>query len=801
MIVSFWLFAYILEIYFHWPQTRRNTHFDVSCDEEVVRLLSGQGNNPTEADSVKKLFEALALCHTVVAHAKDDGSLDYQAESPDEGALVRAASNYGFAFQHRTHTHVVVDVYGLPRTYELKGVHEFSSARKRMSIVAVDASGTATLYCKGADDVMLQRIKTSKSCNRSKVLEHLTMFATEGLRTLVVAKRELTQSELVQWQTRYDQASALSVDRDKALFELADEYESGMELLGATGIEDKLQDGVPDTIQQLRRAGIKLWVLTGDKIETAINIGRSCNLIDSNIDYGSVVRVSGDNAADVFSILDNLEEHYLSDKKEKSRRIDPRSRGKVVVAKRDIIEIEESLDEPEQSLEAKRSRSNLAPISNVITMDSPLHRDRSLRKVLTQGMSNGFALVITGEALAHVLGHTNREKQLVRLSEAAKSVIACRVSPAQKAKVVAMVSRRVFPRPMTLAIGDGANDVNMLQRAEVGVGISGREGLQAVNSSDFSIAQFRFLLRLMLLHGRWNYSRMSKVVLYSFYKNIVLTLTLFTYNAFTGFSGTSFYESMIYSGYNFFLGWPIVMIGIFDRDLTEKTVMDRPEVYISGLRNMDVNPKVMTGWILHSVVYALIIFFIPYFVYAGSDDILSGSGQASGMAVTGHTTYSAMIFAMQLRVAMITNTWTILNHFFWWLSTLGYLGAILVYSLMLSFAPDFFHVAETMVAQPSFWLTCILVVLACFCFEMIVQLFYQWFSTYVLDKYQAAEAGECKFPSFVYDDGEVKSDISTRDTSTLADSREPTDKVAVYNTSAAQKRRTPSRNLSRSFSS
>ena len=102
---------------------------------------------------------------------------------------------------------------------------------------------------------------------------------------------------------------------------------------------------------------------------------------------------------------------------------------------------------------------------------------------------------------------------------------------------------------------------------QVGVGISGREGLQAVNSSDFAIAQFRFLLPLLLIHGRWSYRRMAKVFLYSFFKNVVITFTLFYFNIFTGWSGTSLYDSLVYSGFNFFLGLPIIGVGIFDRSV------------------------------------------------------------------------------------------------------------------------------------------------------------------------------------------------------------------------------------------
>lgn len=126
--------------------------------------------------------------------------------------------------------------------------------------------------------------------------------------------------------------------------------------------------------------------------------------------------------------------------------------------------------------------------------------------------ADSLAVVVTGEALRHILGHAKAERQFLTVARLCKSVVACRVSPAQKAEVVKLVRRNTHPKPMCLAIGDGANDVNMIQAAQVGVGISGREGQQAVNASDFAISQFRFLRRLLLVHGRWSYVRMSKVL-------------------------------------------------------------------------------------------------------------------------------------------------------------------------------------------------------------------------------------------------------------------------------------------------
>eukprot|EP01138_Halocafeteria_seosinensis_P008155 gb/GECG01008335.1/.p1 GENE.gb/GECG01008335.1/~~gb/GECG01008335.1/.p1 ORF type:complete len:1457 (+),score=160.21 gb/GECG01008335.1/:1-4371(+) len=760
----------------------------VPVDEEGRELLSTTDTSK-ESTQVKDFFLALSVCHTVTPYANEGGSLEYQAESPDEAALVRAAKDNGFVFQERSHTRIVVDVQGTRQVFDLKGVHQFTSSRKRMSVVVVHPSGTAMLYCKGADDVMLKRASSSNDAVRNSLPSHLHEFASEGLRTLVIAKKELSASELHTWQKRYDEASSLSSGRDEALFNLADEYEQGLELVGASGIEDKLQDGVPETIRDIRRAGVKMWVLTGDKIETAINIGRSCNLIDRNISDSHVICVAATHASDVTSMMDDLESRLLPPESQNFLdRINFRMRKKVRVSQKRIIEKADKTPTSEKG--DRRSRDSYGGFASV-TFESPLHRDDATE--LGGSMEiQAYALVITGEALGHILGHGKRERQLLRLSESARSVIACRVSPAQKAKIVSMVKRRIHPSPMTLAIGDGANDVNMLQKAEVGIGISGREGLQAVNSSDFAIAQFRFLKRLMLLHGRWNYTRMSKVVLYSFYKNVVITLTLFAYNAFTGFSGQTFYESLVYSGYNFFLGLPIIMVGVFDRDLKETTVLERPEVYVSGLQNMDVNPKIMTAWLLHSVLYALVIFFVPYAAYSLSFDVWSDDGLVDGLMVAGQATYTALIMAMQLRVAMVTNTWTVFNHVFLWLSIIGYFGFILVYSRLFFVSPQFFGVAQMMLSRPTFWLVIALVVALCLCIEYAIQTLYDWFFSGHLDHYNSAERNNRPFPTFQYDDGEVTTAGQSRTKSAISDGRKATKDLSIYQRKrSGQKRPSP----------
>lgn len=285
------------------------------------------------------------------------------------------------------------------------------------------------------------------------------MILISGLRTLCIAKRELSEEYYAEWSRRYEAASSAIDEREAKLEEVSDEIERELQLLGGTAIEDRLQDGVPDAIQLLSDAGIKLWVLTGDRVETAINIGFSCNLLSNNMEL----------------IVFQVQPKTTSEEAESQIH--------------DILEKNFQLQGTEEELKAAQHDHSPPP---------PTH-----------------ALIIDGDALKLVLDEQLKSKFLL-LCKQCKSVICCRVSPSQKALVVRMV--KVGLDVMTLSIGDGANDVAMIQEAHVGVGIAGEEGRQAVMSSDFAIGQFRYLSRLVLVHGRWSYRRIAEMIANFFYK-------------------------------------------------------------------------------------------------------------------------------------------------------------------------------------------------------------------------------------------------------------------------------------------
>ncbi|CAK9297443.1 unnamed protein product [Gordionus sp. m RMFG-2023] len=230
-----------------------------------------------------RLFTLLALCHTVMPGEKN-GQLEYLAQSPDEGALVSAARNFGIVFKSRTPKTITIERNGKEIIYQLLAIFDFNNVRKRMSVI-VKKEGKITLYCKGADSVIIERLDPSDVQSIiSTTLDHLTKFAVEGLRTLCLAYKDINPSIYRTWEKKYEKTNACLTDREARLDLLYEEMEKDLHLIGATAVEDKLQDGVPETIANLLRAGIRIWVLTGDKQETAINIGYSCQLLNDDVE-------------------------------------------------------------------------------------------------------------------------------------------------------------------------------------------------------------------------------------------------------------------------------------------------------------------------------------------------------------------------------------------------------------------------------------------------------------------------------------------------------------------------------------
>lgn len=641
-------------------------HFsDPDLSADIQASADADPNTPgaAQARSLNGFFSVLALCHTVLTGTNPEtGALEYKAQSPDESALVQAAADMGFVFRGRD-----VDVLKLQtpfsdevERYQLLNILEFTSARKRMSVVLRkldEQDGRLFLLCKGADNVIFERLREGGEELKEATERHLAEFASEGLRTLTLAYKVIQKEEYNSWSERYHAATVTMDGREEKIQAVSDELEQDLRLLGATAIEDRLQDGVPETIADLKRAGIKIWVATGDKLETAIAIGHSTNLIgrESNI---IVIRGGNNTGHPVYQQMVNAAEEFFPE--------------------------QNILDQPSQPAQSQNQSSR--PSEN--DGQYPLRRiDTGLSSIV--GSNNGdrpggFVLVIDGAALDHALADEQNKSLLLKLGTLCEGVICCRVSPLQKALIVRLVKDGLGA--MTLAIGDGANDVSMIQSADVGVGISGEEGLQAVNSSDYAIAQFRFLKRLLLVHGHWSYARNGNMILNFFYKNIVCIGVLWWFQIYCAWSSNYVFE------YTYLLFWnsfwtlaPVIAIGLFDRIVDAHVLMDLPELYRHGREGRWFSFKWFSIYMFDGVVQSAIIFFIILYTY------MSVSSRSDGWQVTLYEFSTTMVFS----AVIVANLFNGLNTNVWtgWVFFAVFIGIFLLFvytAVYLSISPGWF---------------------------------------------------------------------------------------------------------------
>uniref|UniRef100_A0A3P9ITQ8 Uncharacterized protein n=1 Tax=Oryzias latipes TaxID=8090 RepID=A0A3P9ITQ8_ORYLA len=227
-------------------------------DPNLVEIV--RKRNP----EAQAFFRLLDLCHTVMSEKKEDGELIYQAQSPDESALVTAARSFGFKFHSRTPETITLMEMGNKVIYDLVAVLDFTNRRKRMSVIVCSPEGKITLFCKGADTVVFERLHSFNHLKEA-TQEYLNKYARDGLRALVLSSKQLEESYVQGWKERLHEASIAMEGREERLEELFEEMEKDMTLLGATAVEDELQEGVPHTIEQLGQAHIKIWMLTGDQ--------------------------------------------------------------------------------------------------------------------------------------------------------------------------------------------------------------------------------------------------------------------------------------------------------------------------------------------------------------------------------------------------------------------------------------------------------------------------------------------------------------------------------------------------------
>ena len=593
----------------------------------------------------------MALNHEVTPE-QIDGALDYGGPSPDEIAFVWFAKHMGYTLIEKpSRTSLTITrPNGVQETWEVLDILQFTSTRKRSSVIVRQigsdgkvwknmtddekaAGGNLRMFSKGADNIMMKMLRSDLKESDPLVqntIDHTTNFSMDGLRILVIGQKHLEPTYYEAWATKYGKAKVAEVDRDKLMETVMAEIEGEFDLVGVTAIEDKLQNGVPEAISAMRNGGIKVWVLTGDKVDTAINIGYACEVMT---DQMTLIELNCKNAE---------------------------------------VKAKLQLDK------------NGAPVANCLVKKL----DEALALCAqSQAQSNECVVVIDTYFLSSIVDNQQGDKFLA-LAKECKSVVAARVSPDQKGEIVRMVRAEAVKLKndalVTLAVGDGANDVTMIKEAHIGIGIDGLEGKQAVNSSDYAIGQFKYLHRLMFVHGRWNYRRMSVLILYMFYKNCLLVLPQWMLGIYSTFTGQNFYvDYPLYQLSNIaFTAFPIIFFALLDQDVVAEIPLQVPELYKDGNTfGIHFSVKKFWTWMLEGMWSAVVCFFLGVWALGqspmtGTPNVPNQAGKVSDIWYIGTVIHLSVTTIQNLRLVLEV------RHFNW-VTTASFIFSMAMWFLLV----------------------------------------------------------------------------------------------------------------------
>ncbi|XP_066104923.1 phospholipid-transporting ATPase IG isoform X4 [Saccopteryx bilineata] len=616
----------------------------------------------------EELFlRALCLCHTVeikrndaVDGATESAELTYVSSSPDEIALVKGAKKYGFTFLGIQNDHMRVENQRKEiEEYELLHTLNFDSVRRRMSVIVKTQAGDILLFCKGADSAVFPRVQNHEI---ESTKAHVDRNAMDGYRTLCVAFKEIAPDDYERIDRQLIEAKMALQDREEKMEKVFDDIETNMNLIGATAVEDKLQDQAAETIEALHAAGLKVWVLTGDKMETAKSTCYACRLFQTSTE------------------LLELTTKTIEESERKEDRLH------------------------ELLIEYRKKLVHEFPKST-----------RSLKSAWTEHQEYG--LIIDGSTLSLILNSSqdsssnNYKSIFLQICMKCTAVLCCRMAPLQKAQIVRMV-KNLKGSPITLSIGDGANDVSMILESHVGIGIKGKEGRQAARNSDYSVPKFKHLKKLLLAHGHLYYVRIAHLVQYFFYKNLCFILPQFLYQFFCGFSQQPLYDAAYLTMYNIcFTSLPILAYSLLEQHINIDTLTSDPRLYmkISGNAMLQLGPFLY--WTFLATFEGTVFFFGTYFLFQTSS--LDENAKVYGNWTFGTIVFTVLVFTVTLKLALDTRFWTWINHFVIWGSLAFYVFFSFFWGgIIWSFLKQqrMYFVFAQMLSSISTWLAIVLLI-------------------------------------------------------------------------------------------
>ena len=601
-------------------------------------------NLENQKDLIENYWYALSLCHSCSVQINEEGEEDFICVSPDSIELVKTAKNQGFHLTKNENAKIKKILLGEDKLNfkEIEFLHliEFSTDRKRETVIVKD-KGIIKLFCKGADSIIKARTSPKTPPQILKQGEYyVDKFSKQGFRTLFISMKILSQKEYDDFALEVKKASTSLENKEELLSQAYEKVENNLFIIGATIVEDKLQENVPETIRDLRLANIKIWMLTGDKMDTAENIAKSCNLINEEI---TLFRLCGNENSGFDDAITSVTEFQLKFREFKGRYNSMEQPGNfaILIDEKMLSRIlPDNINTNNENVGFKKKISNI--------MKS------TISKLSNKEENNQENIEISDE---------DEEKLFMNIAKDAASVICCRVSPSQKSKVVLMM-KRFYPNAVTLAIGDGGNDVPMIMEAHIGVGIYGEEGMRAVQSSDYAIGEFQFLRSLLLYHGRTNYIRNAECVMYFFYKNFCFTLLQFIFGFYCNFTGQTIVDDWFISCYNLlFTSLPLGARALLDHDVkpSDGIIVDKmlPFLYSEVRDNpLFTIPKFFLT-LLKGAFHCLINFYFITFLYQTNS--VNEDGKMGGLWFVSVNIFTSVLIVVTIDLFIFMKYHTLIN--------------------------------------------------------------------------------------------------------------------------------------------
>ncbi|OHS95743.1 phospholipid-translocating P-type ATPase, flippase family protein [Tritrichomonas foetus] len=592
--------------------------------------------NYYEKDEVKQAFPDFEFSYELPPPelvARFPYSITYLTGSPDELCLLHLARECGYILYDVTLSTVQVIIDGQLVEFERPVAFEFSSKRRRGSVIT-KIDNKYYMLMKGADSVISQL-----SNEHDDLYGYVADISTCGLRTLVYARKEINDYERIIQQ--YVQCKMMTSGSERAIEQLANEVECNMEIIAISGVEDELQDEVGLTLKRLRMANIKVWMLTGDKLSTALNIGKTTELISLN---DQVIQVSLDDSQDLFKSL------------------------------------------------------------GIFNYDNTV-------------------LALEGSTFAAFMNMEDVASTFLDLASKCSAIIIARCEPSQKGNVVRAFKSHQKSNKI-LAVGDGANDVDMIRAADVGVGVEGKEGSEAVMSSDFSIPSYRHLASLLIVHGIWCVNRVSLLILLTFYKNAMIGILQIYYGIFNGFSATSTFDSAFLTCFNILLTIPqLFFICVFEQDLTSKYALAVPHIYHECQKYGGLGAARLAEFYTLAVLHSAMIFFFSYF--ESNAVTISAEGSTFDYAIFTQITGWSTLFVFTVTLLTRFKTFTIIH-------ILLYIACVIIYAFIefvYSFTDELFSdIVAILFSMPRIWFTIPFCVGSCIVIDLILISFRTRFS-------------------------------------------------------------------------